>query len=382
MRYRLMATYLGVPYHAGLGPDGNEATLFSPGPPPDELGFIPAGGHWRKQVSVTDLGALWQSRVVGEYRGEPCLVLDDLGDRLHIAYQGRDSARARQLGYWEIDREVFEVVVARPDVTGLTEERVEYPLEAAMFPASNRDPVAQARPEAPGRGAPSSAAERTSPLRAVPSGYMEPAGYADPGPDRSSSTPHRMAAWHGSPEAEPWPGAQPDPRPDPRSDPRNPRDPRADPRAGPGPWVGAPPAPPAPPGGRRAGRRDRVPQSVFSELLSLAAIPHAAYAVDEEVPGAMCLVKADGGFEVFSRTDDARLDVRFFEDEEAAYFYLFGVLAAEAVRSGRLRPGPLNGHVNGSRGPGVPSGPATENVSKYLRRKKLPKSPPRAVMVN
>jgi hypothetical protein len=428
-----MATYLGVPYHAGLGPDGNEATLFSPGPPPDELGFIPAGGHWRKQVSVTDLGALWQSRVVGEYRGEPCLVLDDLGDRLHIAYQGRDSARARQLGYWEIDREVFEVVVARQDVTGLTEERVEYPLDTAMFPASNRDPVAQARPEAPGRGpgrpqaagAPPSAAERTSPLRAVPSGYMEPAGYADPGPDRSPSTPHRMAAWHGSPEAEPWPGAQldprpepradprpepradprpeprADPRPDPRSDPRNPRDPRADPRAGPGPGFRADPAyeprpgaerreapgpwvaaAPAPPGGRRAGRRDRVPQSVFAELLSLAAIPHAAYAVDEEVPGAMCLVKADGGFEVFSRTDDARLDVRFFEDEEAAYFYLFGVLAAEGVRSGRLRPGPLNGHVNGSRGPGVPSGPAAENVSKYLRRKKLPKSAPRAVMVN
>ena len=143
MRYRLMATYFGVPYHVGLGPDGNEATLFSPGPPPDELGFTPAGGHWRKQVSVTDLGALWQSRLVGEYRGEPCLVLDDLGDRLHIAYQGRDSARARQLGYWEIDREVFEVVVARQDVTGLTEERVEYPLDAAMFPASNRDPVAQ-----------------------------------------------------------------------------------------------------------------------------------------------------------------------------------------------------------------------------------------------
>ena len=48
MRYRLMATYFGVPYHAGLGPDGNEATLFSPGPPPDELGFTSAGGHWRK----------------------------------------------------------------------------------------------------------------------------------------------------------------------------------------------------------------------------------------------------------------------------------------------------------------------------------------------
>jgi len=418
MRYRLMATYYGIPYHAGLGPDGNEATLFSPGPPPDELGFTLVGGHWRKQVSITDLGALWQSRLVGEYRGEPCLVLDDLGDRLHIAYQGRDSARARQLGYWEIDREVFEVVVARQEVAGLTEERVEYPLDAAMFPASNRDPVAQMRPEAPARapggaqatggaqaagGAPPSAAERTSPLRIVTGPGPQPPPASGPG--RSSSTPDRMAAWHGSPDGEPWPGPRPDPRVEPASDPRrdprsdprldprsdprldprsDPRlDPRADPRPGSGPRGAASPAPlPAPPGGRRAGRRDRVPQSVFAELLSLAAIPHAAYAVDEEIPGAMCLVKADGGFEVFGRTDDARLDVRFFEDEEAAYFYLFGVLAAEAVRSGRLRPGPFNGHANGSRGPGVPAGPATENVSKYLRRKKLPKPAPRAVMVN
>jgi hypothetical protein len=436
MRYRLMATYLGVPYHAGLGPDGNEATLFSPGPPPDELGFTAAGGHWRKQVNLTDLDALWQSRLVGEYRGEPCLVLDDLGDRLHIVYLGRDSVRARQLGYWEIDREVFEVVTARQDITGLTEERSEYPLASAMFPPSNRNPVAQARPEAPGRGtggaqagggpqagggSPPSAAERTSPLRvmprpgpqpqpgpqsgpgpqpgpgpgpqpqpgpgpqpgpqpaAEPGGRREPDGYAGPGyagADRPSSTPDRVAAWHGSPETEPWSGPRPDPRPDPRSDPR--ADPRSDPRAEPEPWAAPPPSPPS---GRRAGRRDRVPQSVFAELLSLAAIPHAAYAVDEEVPGAMCLVKADGGFEVFGRTDDARLDVRFFEDEEAAYFYLFGVLAAEAVRSGRLRPGTPNGHANGSWGPGVRPTP-TEGVSKYLRRKKLPNSVPRPVIVN
>src|SRR6476646_5037421 len=245
MRYRLMATYLGVPYHVGLGSAGTEATLYSPGPPPDELGFIPAGGHWRKQVNVADLGALWQSRVVGEYRGEPCLVLDDLGDRLHIAYQGRDSARARQLGYWEIDREVFEVVVARQDVTGLTEERVEYPLDAAMFPASNRDPVAQMRPEAPARapggaqaagGAPPSAAERTSPLRVVAGPGPQPPPASGPGrssstPDRSSSTPDRMAAWHGSPDGEPWPGPRPDPRVEPASDPR--RDPRSDPRLDP-----------------------------------------------------------------------------------------------------------------------------------------------------
>ncbi|HTQ90681.1 MAG TPA: hypothetical protein VMK84_14455 [Streptosporangiaceae bacterium] len=362
MRYRLMATYLGVPYHAGLGPDGNEVTLFSPAPPPDELGFTAASGHWRKQVSVTDLDALWQSRLAGEYQGEPCLVLDDLGDRLHIAYLGRDSVRARQLGYWEIDREVFEVVVVREDITGLAEERVDYPLDAAMFPASHRDPVAQARPEGAARGG-AAAAERTSPLRMVP----QPGPQQEPQPEPQPSTPDRMAAWHGSPEAEPWPGPQQPPRLGPR-------------RAG-GERRGTP-APSAQPPGRRSGRRDRVPQSVFAELLSLAAIPHAAYAVDEEVPGAMCLVKADGGFEVFSRTDDARLDVRFFEDEEAAYFYLFGVLAAEAVRSGRLRPGSLNGHANGSHERRVPSPSPAGNVSKYLRPEKLPTSVPRAVIVN
>jgi hypothetical protein len=91
----------------------------------------------------------------------------------------------------------------------------------------------------------------------------------------------------------------------------------------------------------------------------------------------MCLVEADGGFEVFSRTDDARLEVRFFEDEEAAYFYLFGVLAAEAVRSGRLGPtgpGGANGHNNGSRVPRRSSVPR-ENVSKYLQGRKFTKSP-------
>jgi hypothetical protein len=358
MRYRLMASYLGVPYHAGLGPDGTEATLFSPAPPPDELGFTEAGGQWRKQVSLKDLGALWRFRLVGEYRGEPCLVLDDLGDRLHLVYLGRDSARARQLGYWEIDREVFEVVTARTDVDGLTEERVEFPLASAGFGPGTAPGTGPARAAPRGPGV----IERTSPLRVMRRPEPAPSQQAPsqqapsqlapsqqappqqaPPPEygegaRTSSTPDQVAAWHGSP----------------------------------GPWAGPEPEA-SPPPGRRPGRRDRIPESVFSDLLSLAAIPQSAYAVDEEVPGAMCLVKADGGFEVFTRTADARLDVRFFEDEEAAYFYLFGVLAAEAVRSGRLRPSQVNGHASGSRGPGLPAA-SRENVSKYLRSRNLPKS--------
>jgi hypothetical protein len=432
MRLQLIATYLGVPYQAGLGPDGTQATLFSPRPPAEELGFTDAGGHWRKQVSVTDLDALWQSRPVGNYQGEPCLVLDDLGDRLHIAYLGRDAARAAQLGYWEIDREVFEVVVARGDVTGLTEERVDFPLSAAMFPAPGGQagpevrvvpeapvvPEASAMPEAPagaaatgpagyaepavragGNGNPQSAgnadfeAYRGAAVNGGPTGNGQPTGYRCT--DHASRMPDRMAAWHGSPE--PWPGPQApaedrsdasvqeraEGRSDPESDARPEREP------GPVPWTenepwsdpwterepGSAPEMGSVPG-RRTGRKDRIcPESVFAELLSLAAIPQAAYAVDEEVPGAMCLVEAEDGFEVFSRTDDARLEVHFFEDEEAAYFYLFGVLAAEAIRSGRLGPtgsDQASGHHNGS-GSASPSGasPASStNVSKYLRGRK------------
>ncbi|MGD0603823.1 MAG: hypothetical protein ABSA53_09520 [Streptosporangiaceae bacterium] len=410
MRYRLMATYLGVPYHAGLGPDGNDVTLFSPGPPPEELGFTAAPGHWRKQVSVTDLSALWQSRLVGEYRGEPCLVLDDLGERLHIVYLGRDAVRARQLGYWEIDREVFEVVVARTDVDGLTEERVEFPLSAAMFPSSNPAPppaagplfdvfrpaggspptspeaepetLIQGRLDAQGRVISGVSAEPTGPrtrMGPVPS-TRSPAPPGYPGQGQGPRTTDRAAAWHGSPGPGPGPWSRDNPRPGPWAG----GDPGPGTGPGPGPEPGpaaapapaqararaeaAPPGPPAQPrqaaqsgqpapAGRRTARKDRVsPQSVFAELLSLAGIPQATYAVDEEVPGAMCLVKAEGGFEVFSCTDDARLEVHFFEDEEAAYFYLFGVLAAEAIRSRRLGPTRPNGYVNGNRGPAGAAG--------------------------
>ena len=91
--------------------------------------------------------------------------------------------------------------------------------------------------------------------------------------------------------------------------------------------------------GRRAARKPRLAMSaVFADLVDMADIPRSAYAVDEEVTGAMCLFKTDGGYEVFSCAEDARHEVRFFEDEEAAYFYLFGVLAAEALRNGRLSP--------------------------------------------
>src|ERR1700761_6588795 len=141
MRYRLIASYLGASYQAAVGPSDRDVTLFAAPPPPEEHGFSPApGGVWRKQVRLGDLEALWESRPIGSYHGEPCLVLDDLGDRLHIVYLGMEERRAAQLGYWEVDRGVFEVVVPRHDVGDLAEERHEFPIALLLsaLPAAPR----------------------------------------------------------------------------------------------------------------------------------------------------------------------------------------------------------------------------------------------------
>jgi|SRR5579859_3871877 len=268
MRYRLMATYRGVPYEAGVGPSAADVVLFAACPPPEELGFEPATGHWRKRVIRAEVDALWESRPVGSFRNEPCIVLDDLGDRLHIAYLGEDAGRAASLGYWQVDRGVFELLAPREEVTGLIEERVEKPLRWGAGPG-------------------------------VP----------------ESSYPYHPA----------------------------PAPPAAAPPAPPAPLPPAPAAPPAPEpvpdGGGRAARRQRVQtRDIFCELADLAAIPRAAYALETETEGALCLMPGPGGFEVFMAMDGARHEARSFPDEEAAYFYLFGVLAAEAVRNGVLLP--------------------------------------------
>jgi len=77
---------------------------------------------------------------------------------------------------------------------------------------------------------------------------------------------------------------------------------------------------------------------VFAELATLAAVPVDSYAVGEEVEGALCLLQTDNGFEVFHSSNGNRHELQTFDTEEAACFYLFGVLAAEAVRNGTLRP--------------------------------------------
>jgi hypothetical protein len=621
MRYRLMASFQGASYQAGVGPTDEEVTLFAAGPPPEELGFRSSSSHWRKTVRVDDIDALWEARPVGRYRGERCMVLDDLGDRMHIAYLGRDLYLARRLGFWEVDRGVFEVVVPRQDIDDLREERGEYELAAparnghgpgwdhrslptwAHTPREPRQPAPDTGPlraisphglidtgpswaadprlpdlagtgggdardehaqdprdtgtwaavgdqpdsrepggpfpkarggwqardtggwqapdtgswdpreveraaareraaagghwgEQPRWGTPGWDAGRsaaswgqrdpvgtaprpvTGPVTGPSTGSWNASDVTDPGvgpglapglhtgawtspdvtatdpgqpgrwdpqdtqawspvtsgewdhdgpswngrhhhgggavpaweppaaaqpvqPAYSSPAPDAAAVWHGSPFPEdngrwsrpdpapaagpalsPAPGATvpgngngngiaagagvPAPRYD---DPPLARQaaaitgayaaptasdltaPPAPARNGTSPAAAGPGSPSGSPAtgsgsasgsryvGRRAARKPRVTtQAIFSQLLDLAAIPQSAYAVDQEVDGAMCLIRARGGYEVFSAADQSRHEVRFFEDEEAAYFYLFGVLAADAIRNGQLGP--------------------------------------------
>jgi hypothetical protein len=653
MRYRLMASYLGASYQAAVGPSDRDVTLFAAPPPPEEHGFspVPGGGIWRKQVRLDDLDGLWESRPIGSYHGEPCLVLDDLGDRLHIVYLGMDERRAGQLGYWQVDRGVFEVVVQRHEVTDLAEERHEFPIalllsalprasappralnagdgaagsgpvlrasagnaagngagnggnaagrmalasggqgpngqaggvaawngqpaaagayqlpaagpqqaqsagqqpmpqaiQPSMSPAQTQAPLSQpgtaqtgAVQPPPAAGQPSMAqpamaqqfsgsttapaqqaagaprSPNAQPANAQPANAQPANAQPANAQPANAQPPAAVVAWHGSPVADgngTWyyqpnidpqtaggasqngtsqngisqhgiaqnglatggyapveqaapavapsngmtatpqfaqpapaagyqqapplqPPAPPPPTPQfppsavapaPSADagatgttgttggmgapvnlgmPLSAQAPLAAPPAAtptpPAPPVAsAPPAPPtvspsetsstgpisamplpmpvqaptsappqapappltpapapvdqspraAPAGplgrltgaasavrGRRAARKPRLAMSaIFADLVDMADVPRSSYAVDEEVTGAMCLFKTDGGYEVFSCAEDARHEVRFFEDEEAAYFYLFGVLAAEALRNGRLAP--------------------------------------------
>jgi hypothetical protein len=349
MRYRLMATYRGVPYEAGIGPKDGDIVLFAACPPPEELGFEPATGHWRKQLPSQEVQALWESKPTGRFRGEGCLVLDDLGDRLHIAYLGHDAHRAEQLGYWEVDRGVFEMMTPRDEVTEIIEERVDHlhrPAPPAPADADGQPGTAPARgasaPHVPRElGAPRdleargdleaprpAASERPLPLeeaaRLAASARLEAsARLASAVPGREQGPPYGWPEERATPleggtswEARRGATALPEDRPEDEA--------------------------PSQPYSRRSRRdsalRSLATQRIFTELADLAAIPASAFAVGEEVDGAMCLIQTADGFEVFNAADGARHEVRLFDDEESAYFYLFGVLAAEAIRTGRLAP--------------------------------------------
>jgi hypothetical protein len=357
MRYRLMASYRGAPYEAGVGPSDGDVVLFAACPPPEELGFEPATGHWRKQLRIEEVQALWESRPVGRFQGERCIVLDDLGDRLHIGYLGHDAYQAEQLGYWQVDRGVFELVTPREEVSDIVEERLDYPVQPAVTRPSLGPPAV---PGYAGAGAPRglgvipAPGEPALPLeaaarRAASARVPAPAGLAVPGPVPAAAQtapqpvlpaqPVRPAQTAPQPvlPAQPVRPAQTAPQPVLPAQPVRPAQTAPQPVL-PAQAVRPGPDRPLPTRRHRSELSRQATQRIFSELASLAAIPPSAYAVGEEVDGAMCLIHTADGYEVFNAAAGARHEVRIFDDEESAYFYLFGVLAAEAVRTGRLAP--------------------------------------------
>jgi hypothetical protein len=363
VRYRLMATYRSAPYEAGVGPTERDVVLFAACPPPEELNFEPATGHWRKRLRVEEVQALWESRPVGLFRGERCVVLDDLGDRLHIAYLGHDAYRAERLGYWQVDRGVFELITPRDEVAEIVEERREYDYPSAgghAHDAARTDPMpapgyahdAAPAGSVPTRGYPHDAAP-TGPMRnsgyePLPAPAWEPlppapASYSDRRTDSGLGLP--AAAAPGYADQQPDSGVRLPPV-DAALLPVEAAALRAAARAAQQPTMPHPTAlrPTAQqpiaqqPGRRRTARRRQPAAQVFTELASMAAIPATAYSIGAEADGAICLVPAVGGFEVFSSSAGVRHEVRLFADEESAYFYMFGLLAAEAVQTGVLAP--------------------------------------------
>jgi hypothetical protein len=355
MRYRLMATYRGVPYEAGIGPADGNVVLFAACPPPEELGFEPATGHWRKELARHEVQALWESRPTGKFQGAPCMVLDDLGDRLHITYLGHDSYRAEQLGYWQVDRGVFEMITPREEVTEIVEERVDFAGRTAPSPPTASPPGVPRAPRELGeprdQGLPRDLGEpRDQGLprdlgtsRALASDRPLPLEEAArlAASARLEASARLTASAPGLAQEEPdWPSgpaslSEPTSLSDSHllSEPTSLSDSHL---------LSEPESLPESDSGRSrrhdSALRRLATQRIFTELAGLAAIPPSAFAVGEEVDGAMCLIQSADGFEVFNAADGARHEVRLFEDEESAYFYLFGILAAEAVRTGRLTP--------------------------------------------
>lgn len=109
---------------AALGPESDQVVLFSE----SELeGFEPASGYWRRVVARAEVEWLVLIRTVGAFGGEPCIVLDEDDDGLHIAYTGHSGMKAEALGYWMVDHGAYEVVVPREEVFSIRVERIPVP---------------------------------------------------------------------------------------------------------------------------------------------------------------------------------------------------------------------------------------------------------------
>ncbi|MEV0583389.1 hypothetical protein [Nonomuraea sp. NPDC050310] len=119
-----VARYRETTYPAALGPESDQVVLFS-----EEAadGFEAASGYWRRTVRRTELEWLVLVRTVGAFGGEPCLVLDEDENGLHIAYTGHSGMKAEALGYWMVDHGAYEVIVPPEEVFSIRIERIPVP---------------------------------------------------------------------------------------------------------------------------------------------------------------------------------------------------------------------------------------------------------------
>ncbi|HEY2508038.1 MAG TPA: hypothetical protein VGI58_16100 [Streptosporangiaceae bacterium] len=323
-----MASYGGSPFEAGVGPTDTDVVLFAACPPPEELGFEPATGHWRKQLHLDQVEALWVSRPVGSFRGEPCMVLDDLGDRLHIGYLGHDGYKAEQLGYWQVDRGVFELVAPRAEVADVVEQQADYTTaighdEAVQNPVEPTAVAGQLPPAAqPGYDP----APPDYQFREERSGVTLPVSAQAPLPLEAQAM---RAASASRRTPEPAPMATPVPDESRSPAPAEPERVRPEPAS-------TAPARAGRLSARGGTRRRLATEQLFAELASQAGIPASSYSIGKAAEGAFCLVHSASGVEVFHCADGAHHEVQVFTTEESACFYLFGMLAADAVRAGRL----------------------------------------------
>jgi hypothetical protein len=116
-----LGRYRDQTYAAAPGPGDDGVVLFSE---ERQEGFTQAGGYWRLEVRRQELDWLVLVRTVAAFGGEPCMVLDEDEDGLHIAYTGHDGVKAEALGYWLVDHGAYEVVVPHDEVRSIRVERV------------------------------------------------------------------------------------------------------------------------------------------------------------------------------------------------------------------------------------------------------------------
>lgn len=190
MDFGFEARYMGGTYPAAVGPENDDVAIFSLEAPPVHLGFEPHQNYWRKRLKKADLDGLALIRTHGNFRGERCFVLEQTGDEMHIAYAGHDAYQAEHLGYWMVDRGVYEAVVPSSEVTDTWVERVDIPV----------GPAAQARPPMPPSAVSETAASATSGTATAP---PTPSPTPSPTPTPTPAPPLELPQGPAQPAAAP-----------------------------------------------------------------------------------------------------------------------------------------------------------------------------------